>query len=235
MVSWWSLLRFVHVLSAATWVGGQITLSALLLPLLRRRLPDELRASLSSTIGRRFGMYTMTVFLPVQVASGVGLAMENHVTFASLGHPGYGRTLLTKLIERGLAASPDVAAAESRVRKARAAVREQRANRLPSVSATGTAIVADLIQTFSLEFLKKEWGRWSFLARLSGLTKDQGKAPIDLRMSYINRAPARAARDKVLGWHCQRVIVAHGEWVRANGAAQLAKSFSWLGQPKKDE
>lgn len=52
--------------------------------------------------------------------------------------------LLTKLIERGLAASPDVAAAESRVRKARAAVREQRANRLPSVSATGTAIVADL-------------------------------------------------------------------------------------------
>jgi hypothetical protein len=94
---------------------------------------------------------------------------------------------------------------------------------------SATAIVADLIQTFNPEFLKKEWGRWTFLARLSGLTKDQGKAPIDLRMSFINRAPARAARDKVLGWRCQKVIVAHGEWIRANGNAQLAKSFSWLG------
>ncbi|MGH8891352.1 MAG: hypothetical protein ACRDV3_16515 [Acidothermaceae bacterium] len=98
MVSWWSLLRFVHVLSAAVWVGGQLTLSALLLPLLRRRLPDDLRATLSSSIGRRFGLYTLTVFLPVQVASGIGLAIENNVTWGSLTHPGYGRTLLTKLI-----------------------------------------------------------------------------------------------------------------------------------------
>src|SRR5262245_48110029 len=36
---------------------------------------------------------------------------------------------------------------------------------------SATAIVADLIETFSPEFLQKEWGRWSFLARLSGLTK----------------------------------------------------------------
>jgi hypothetical protein len=100
---------------------------------------------------------------------------------------------------------------------------------------SSTAIVADLMQTFSPEFLQRSWGRWSFLARLSGLTQDQGKAPIDLRLSFINRAPARAARDKVLRWHSQRVIVAHGEWVRANGDAQLAKSFSWLGPPTKDE
>ncbi|WIM09093.1 DUF4336 domain-containing protein [Enhydrobacter sp.] len=93
---------------------------------------------------------------------------------------------------------------------------------------SATAIVADLIQTFSPEFLREEWGRWSFLARLSGLTRDQGKAPIDLRLSFIDRAPARAARDKVLGWHCERVVVAHGEWIRSNGHAQLAKSFSWL-------
>ena len=98
MVSWWSLLRFVHVLSAAVWVGGQLTLSALFLPLLRRKLPADLRATLSSNIGRRFGFYTLTIFLPVQVGSGIGLAMENHVTWASLARPGYGRTLLTKLI-----------------------------------------------------------------------------------------------------------------------------------------
>lgn len=98
MVTWWSLLRFVHVLSAAIWVGGQLTLSLLLLPLLRRRLPVELRETLSSSIGKRFGIYTVTVFLPVQIASGIWLARYHGVTWASLAEPGYGRTLLTKLI-----------------------------------------------------------------------------------------------------------------------------------------
>lgn len=97
MVTWWSVLRFVHVLSAAMWVGGQLTLSLLLLPLLRRRLPDDLRGALSTSVGRRFGLYTLTVFLPVQVATGAGLAAEHGVTFADLARPGYGRTLLAKL------------------------------------------------------------------------------------------------------------------------------------------
>ncbi len=97
MLSWWSLLRFVHVLSAAVWVGGQLTLSALLLPVLRRRLPTELRGPLASQIGRRFGVYTLAVFVPVQVGSGIGLAIEHGVTWNMLGQPGYGRTLSAKL------------------------------------------------------------------------------------------------------------------------------------------
>jgi NodT family efflux transporter outer membrane factor (OMF) lipoprotein len=51
---------------------------------------------------------------------------------------------LTALIDRAIAASPDVSLAEARVRKARATLREQRANQLPSVSASGVALVADL-------------------------------------------------------------------------------------------
>jgi hypothetical protein len=94
---------------------------------------------------------------------------------------------------------------------------------------SASVIVADLIQTFSPAFLRKEWGWWRFVARLSGLTEDQGKAPIDLRLAFVNRVPARAARDKVLAWNCRNVIVAHGEWVRSNGKAQLVKSFRWLG------
>jgi len=93
---------------------------------------------------------------------------------------------------------------------------------------TATAIVADLIQTFSPEFLRKEWGWWGFLARLDGLTQDRACAPLEWRLSFINRAPARAARDKVLGWNCQRLVVAHGEWVRSNAQPQLVKSFRWL-------
>jgi hypothetical protein len=92
-----------------------------------------------------------------------------------------------------------------------------------------TAIVADLIQTFSDQFLREHWGSWRFLARLDGLTQDQACAPLEWRLSFINRAPARQARDKVLSWTCQRVIVAHGEWPRENGNVFLAKSLRWLG------
>lgn len=94
---------------------------------------------------------------------------------------------------------------------------------------SATAIVADLIQTFSDRFLREHWGLLRFLARLDGLTQDKACAPLEWRLSFLNRAPARRARDKVLNWNCQRVIVAHGEWPRANGNAFLAKSFRWLG------
>jgi hypothetical protein len=94
---------------------------------------------------------------------------------------------------------------------------------------SATAIVADLIQTFSDSFLREHWGWWRFLARLDGLTEDQACAPLEWRLSFINRAPARRARDKALSWNCQRVIVAHGEMPREDGNAFLAKSFRWLG------
>jgi putative copper export protein len=97
MLTTWSLVRFVHVLSAMTWVGGQLLLSLLLLPVLRRRLPHHTRAPLTREIGMRFGVFTIAVFLPVQVATGVALAAHRGVTLASLVQPGYGRTLGEKL------------------------------------------------------------------------------------------------------------------------------------------
>ena len=94
---------------------------------------------------------------------------------------------------------------------------------------SATVIVADLIQTFSDRFLREHWGFWRFLARLDGLTQDKACAPLEWRLSFINRAPTRRARDKVLSWNCDRVIVAHGECQLTNGHAFLANSFRWLG------
>lgn len=94
---------------------------------------------------------------------------------------------------------------------------------------SATAIVADLIQTLGDTFLRKHWGWYSFLARLDGLTQDQACAPREWRWSFINRAPARRARDKVLGWECRHLIVAHGERPHSIGPAFLTKSFRWLG------
>ena len=94
---------------------------------------------------------------------------------------------------------------------------------------SATAIVADLIQTFSDHFLREHWGWWRFLARLDGLTEDKACAPLEWRLSFINRASARRARNKVLNWNCQRVIVAHGECPRTNGNVFLTNSLRWLG------
>jgi uncharacterized membrane protein len=98
MLDLWSLVRFLHVLSAMVWVGGQLTLTAMLLPVVRARLAATDRAAVMRQVGRRFGMFTVAVFLPVQLTTGVALAWHHGVTLASLSEPGYGRTLLAKLV-----------------------------------------------------------------------------------------------------------------------------------------
>jgi uncharacterized membrane protein len=98
VVGVWTLVRFVHVLSAMAWVGGQLLLSLLVLPVLRRRLDAAARAPLTREVGVRFGVFTVAVFLPVQVATGVALAAHRGLTLRDLAEPGYGRTLGAKLV-----------------------------------------------------------------------------------------------------------------------------------------
>ncbi|GAB2494182.1 hypothetical protein [Streptosporangium sandarakinum] len=97
-MTWWSVVRFLHVLFAALWVGGQLTVSLVVLPLARRLLDEGRRAEVMSAVGRRFGIVTGTVFLPVQLGTGVALAWRKGVTWASLADPGYGRILAAKLL-----------------------------------------------------------------------------------------------------------------------------------------
>ncbi|WP_298559873.1 hypothetical protein [Streptomyces luteogriseus] len=96
-VGWWSLVRFVHVAGAALWVGGQLALSLVILPLARHLLAPEAKESFTAAAGRRFGMLTGALFLPAQLATGWALAWHRGVTWASLAEPGYGRTLAAKL------------------------------------------------------------------------------------------------------------------------------------------
>lgn len=79
-------------------------------------------------------------------------------------------------------------------------------------------------------FLREHWSWWQRpLAKLDGITSDKPRAPLGWTLSFINRAPAREARKKVLGLNCERVIMAHGEWRRSRGHAFLARSLDWLG------
>ena len=96
-VGLWSLVRFAHVAGAALWVGGQLALSLVVLPLARHLLGAEAKDRFTAAAGRRFGMLTGAVFLPVQLGTGWAMAWHKGVTWASLAEPGYGRTLATKL------------------------------------------------------------------------------------------------------------------------------------------
>ena len=86
--------------------------------------------------------------------------------------------------------------------------------------ASRTAIFADLIQAFGDRYLRAKWKPWQRrMARTLGITASAGGyAPLDLRLSFLNRRLARRARDKVLNWSAEQVVTAHGDWVRAGGA-----------------
>jgi uncharacterized membrane protein len=125
MVSAWSVILFLHVTGAALWVGGQLTLTLVVLPLAKRVMPTESRAAVMPAVGRRFARITLAGFLPVQVATGIALAAHAGVTLGSLGEPGYGRTLTAKLalvvVAMVAAAGHGIAAAKGRPTLARAA------------------------------------------------------------------------------------------------------------------
>jgi hypothetical protein len=96
--------------------------------------------------------------------------------------------------------------------------------------ASRTVILADLIENFSDAFLKQHWGWFARkIARLDGLTWHDPGAPREWRVSFRNKALARRARDKVLSWNAEQVIMAHGDWQRSNGRAFMERSFRWLG------
>jgi putative copper export protein len=68
----WTAIRFVHVLSAITWVGVQLTLF-MLFPVLRRRLEAEQFRTVARTAGMRLGIVAV-ITLPALLASGIALA-----------------------------------------------------------------------------------------------------------------------------------------------------------------
>jgi hypothetical protein len=89
-----------------------------------------------------------------------------------------------------------------------------------------TAIVADLVQRFNRATLKG-WRR--IMMSLGGLVGANGSTPRDWRLSFWDRAAARKARSKILDWNPERVIIAHGEWIRENGREVLERALAWMG------
>jgi hypothetical protein len=97
--------------------------------------------------------------------------------------------------------------------------------------ASRSLIVTDLIQKFDPATLH---GWRGLLMRVDGLVGPNGSTPRDWRLSFWNRQAARAALRKALAWNPRRLIIAHGEWVRDDGRAALARSMRWLAHDTEE-
>jgi len=53
-------------------------------------------------------------------------------------------------------------------------------------------------------------------------------APRELRAAYWNRRVGRRAVERIMAWHPDRVVVAHGELVPVDGSAFIRLGFHWL-------
>ena len=88
-----------------------------------------------------------------------------------------------------------------------------------------TAIICDLIQRHP-ESTMHGWK--GMLMRLGGLVGKQGSTPREWRASFLRRGPARAGRDKVLGWRAERLLIAHGECAQTDATSVIAAALSWI-------
>ena len=88
-----------------------------------------------------------------------------------------------------------------------------------------TAILCDLIQRHDPEKMRG----WKGMAmRIDGLVGDRGSTPREWRASFLKRGPARAARERVLAWEPERLLIAHGVCVQGDATAIIADALAWI-------
>lgn len=91
--------------------------------------------------------------------------------------------------------------------------------------ASHTALVGDLVQRFDPS---RVHGWKGLLMRLDGLVGERGSTPREWRASFLRRGQARAARERVLEWNPQRLVIAHGACAASGAKAILADALSWI-------
>ena len=88
-----------------------------------------------------------------------------------------------------------------------------------------TAIVCDLIQRHP-EATMTGWK--GMLMRMDSLAGKNGSTPREWRASFLRRGKTRAAREKVLSWKPERLLIAHGECAKSGAAEIIDKALRWI-------
>ncbi|MFO8069201.1 MAG: DUF4336 domain-containing protein [Alkalibacterium sp.] len=90
-----------------------------------------------------------------------------------------------------------------------------------------TLILTDLIENFEPERTSNYF--WKTVYKLAGIADPNGKAPIDLRLTFFGqKEKARQCYKRMLSWQPEKIILAHGRWYDKHGTAELKRAFSWL-------
>jgi hypothetical protein len=93
--------------------------------------------------------------------------------------------------------------------------------------ATSTLILTDLIENFEPQRVINPVFRW--LMRVTGAADPDGKAPIDMQLSFLGHRPeVRRAVERMLAWRPERIILSHGRCYEANGTEELRRAFRWV-------
>jgi len=91
--------------------------------------------------------------------------------------------------------------------------------------ASRTAIICDLIQRHP-EATMTGWK--GMLMRLDDLVGKEGSTPREWRASFIRRRKAREAREKVLSWQPDRLLIAHGECAQTGATSVIDHALGWI-------
>jgi hypothetical protein len=91
--------------------------------------------------------------------------------------------------------------------------------------ASRAALVCDLVQRHDPA---RATGLKGLLMRLDGLVGERGSTPGEWRASFISRGPARAARDRLLGWEPERLVIAHGACAEQRARRILSDALAWI-------
>lgn len=90
-----------------------------------------------------------------------------------------------------------------------------------------TLILTDLIENFEPARTRSRFYR--LVLRLFGAADPDGKAPLDMQLSFVrHRKAVRAAVNRMLAWAPERIILAHGRWYERNGSEELKRAFRWV-------
>ena len=91
--------------------------------------------------------------------------------------------------------------------------------------ASQTAIFCDLVQRHP----ETDMTGWKgMLMRLDGLVGERGSTPREWRATFLRRELARTARERVLSWNAERLLIAHGECAQKGATEILTGALEWI-------
>lgn len=97
MMAAMAVVRFLHLLGVAVWLGGMIFLGAVAVPAARAAGGPEASRALIRRVARKFGLLGGAAWVVIFV-TGFGLMSHRNIKMSQITETAYGQKILTKLI-----------------------------------------------------------------------------------------------------------------------------------------